>query len=72
MLRHCSIMYVQSLRAIYGLLAVGRVGNLLCGQATYIDGRKDARSGIPENVYWSTNCVAAIYAIFVHWLLPFS
>jgi hypothetical protein len=35
MLQHCSITYVQSLRAIYGLLAVGRVGNLLCGRATY-------------------------------------
>jgi hypothetical protein len=35
MLRHCSITYAQSLRAIYGLLAVGRVGNLLCGRATY-------------------------------------
>jgi hypothetical protein len=29
MLCHCSTTYVQSLRTIYGLLAVGRVGNLL-------------------------------------------
>jgi hypothetical protein len=37
MLQHCSITYAQSLRAILGLLTVGRVGNLLCGRTTYIN-----------------------------------
>ena len=29
--RHYSIMYTESLHVITGLLAVGRVGNLICG-----------------------------------------
>ena len=35
MRRHYSITYTQSLHAINGLLAVGRVGNLLCGRLSY-------------------------------------
>ena len=35
MRRHYSITYTQSLHAINGLLAVGRVGNLLCGRPSY-------------------------------------
>ena len=36
MRRYYSIMYTQSLHAINGLLAVGRVGNLVCGRSSYI------------------------------------
>ena len=36
MRRHYSITYTQSLHTINGLLAVGRVGNLLCGRPSYI------------------------------------
>ena len=36
MRRHYSITYTQSLHAINGLLAVGRVGNLLCGHPSSI------------------------------------
>ena len=33
---HYSVMYAQLLRAISGLIAVGRVGNLLCGRPSCI------------------------------------
>ena len=36
MRRHYSIKYTHSLHAINGLIAVGRVGNLLCGHPSYI------------------------------------
>ena len=36
MRRHYSITYMQSLHSINGLLAVGRVGNLLCGRPSYL------------------------------------
>ena len=36
-MRHCYfIKCMQSLRAINGLLAVGQVGNLLCGRLSYV------------------------------------
>ena len=36
MWRHYSIAYKQSLRTINGLIAVGRVGTLLCGRASCV------------------------------------
>ena len=34
---HYSITYTQSLHTIIGLVAVGRVGNLLCGRPSYLN-----------------------------------
>ena len=36
MRHHYSITYMQSLHAINDLIAVGQVGNLLCGRISYI------------------------------------
>ena len=36
MLRHYSITYTQSFHARHGLLAVGRMGNLLCVHLSYV------------------------------------
>ena len=40
MRRHYSVMHMQSLHTISGLLAVGQVGNLLCEHHSYVDSTK--------------------------------
>ena len=49
MRRHHSTTYMQSLHTINGLLAVGLVGNLLCGRPSYIMVSPRKRNGDEVN-----------------------
>ena len=66
MRRHYFITYMQSLHAINGLLAVGQMGNLLCGRPSYYHSKMAVIGSRPtvcvfcvcwkEGAWFLTNC----------------
>ena len=61
-----SITYTQSLRAINGLLPVGRVGNLLCGRPSYLIIRIFHIKMTHSNIRINSNWIKIMYHIPNH------
>ena len=58
---HYSITYTQSLHTINGLIAVGRVGNLLCGRPSYLTNARFLEREISVlQRYRSVNCCFSV------------
>ena len=64
MRRRYSITYTQSLHIINGLLAVGRVGNLLCGRPSYMQ-VCDIRDG-----KWLHGCFFLLLLLIIIIIVP--